>query len=128
MNISPLLLTSIFLYLEEENKSNLAFIMSVLVIFFVIFFSLSLTFIISTFLYLTLSIFFSQKKKTRITFFFIIILLPAVFVFFIPKCADKLINISSGVFLKNLGITFVDKFIVKIQNRNQKELLRIPSY
>ena len=124
MNISPLLLTSIFLYLEGENKSNLAFIISVLIIFFAILFSLSLTFIISTILFLTLSIFLAKKKTTRITIFFIIILLPTVFIFN-PKCADKLINISSGVF-KNLGITFVDRFIVKIQNRNQERITTDP--
>ena len=124
MNISPLLLTSIFLYLEGKYKYNFVFIISLLIIFFSSFFSLSITFIISMFLFLTLSIFLAKKRKTRITFFFLIILLPLTFIFY-PKCADKLINISSGVF-KNLGITLADRVIVKVQNRNQERMTNNP--
>ena len=124
MNISPLLLTSIFLYLEGKNKSNFILIISILIIFISIIFSLSLTFIISMFFFLILSIVLAKKRKTRIVFFFLIILLPTTFIFY-PKCADKLINISSGVF-KNLGITLADELIVKVQNRNQERMTNDP--
>ena len=124
MNISPLLLTSLFLYLEGKNKSNFVLIISILIILFSIVFTLSLTFIISMFLFLTLSIFLAKKRKTRITFFFLIILLPTTLIFY-PKCADKLINISSNIF-QNLGITLADRIIVKAQNRNQERMTNDP--
>ena len=124
INIIPLLLTSLFLYFEGKNKSNFVLIINLLIIFFSIFFSLSLTSIFSMFLVLTLSIFLAKKIKTRIIFFFLIILLPTTFIFY-PKCADKLINVSSSV-LKNLGITLVDRIIVKIQNQNQQRMTNDP--
>ncbi len=124
MNIAPLLLTSIFLYLEGKNASYFVLILTILIILFSFYFALSLTFIISMAFFSILSIFFANKKKTRIIFLFLTIFLTASLIYY-PKCANKLINITSSI-VTSFGIKFADKLIISLENHNQKNMTESP--
>ena len=124
MNIAPLLLTSIFLYLEGKNASYFILILTILIILFSFYFALSLTFIISMIFFSVLSIFFANKKKTRIIFLFLTIFLTTSLIFY-PKCANKLINISSSI-VSSFGIKFAEKVIIDLENQNQKKMTESP--
>tara|TARA_A100001234_G_C12637200_1_gene390536 strand:- start:932 stop:2242 length:1311 start_codon:yes stop_codon:yes gene_type:complete len=122
--MSPLLLTSIFIYLEEKNDFNLILLLTVIILLFTILFALSLTFIISFISFSVLSIFLAKNKKTRIIFLFLII----SFFFTLniqSNCANKLINITYNV-LKNLDFKYIDNLIVKVQTYNQSKITNNP--
>ena len=122
--MSPLLLTSLFIYLEENNNFNLILVLTVIILLFTVLFALSLTFIISFISSSVLSICLAKNKKTRIIFFFLIISFFFTLNIY-PNCAHKLINITSNV-IKNLDLKYIDNLIVKVQNYNQSKITDDP--